>query len=180
MFILIIITWFGTVSKINERSTLIKQFWIFVLYRFFFFLEFPSSYSFLAKRGQREIKRDKHPKLKLFFYFKSYLYVIFHWNSWRKILECCNRFVVTYCFKDNRVLKGTNTPILNVYLKYDFDKVILLLISLIWNFLLCFSNIWSSFYGFRDKSGWKELILSRICMQIFHWIPWWSMPIDFA
>ena len=141
---------------INGRSTLIKQFWIFILYRWGFFLEFPSSYSFLAKRGQRETKRDKHPKLN-FFLFQVLLVYHFPLNFLKKnpgVLQqiCCH----SYCFKDNRVLKGTNTPILNVYLKYDFDKVILLLISLIWNLLPCFSNIWSSFYGFRDKSGWKE------------------------
>ena len=136
---------------INGRSTLIKQFWIFILYRCFFFLEFPSSYSFLAKRGQRR----QTPKIKTLFISSliCHLPLNFLKNNPGVLQQiCCH----SYCFKDNRVLKGTNTPILNVYLKYDFDKVILLLISLIWNLLPCFSNIWSSFYGFRDKSGWKE------------------------
>ena len=90
-------------------------------------MEFPSSYSFLAKGNQKR----QTPKIKTFL-FEVLLVCHFPLNFLKKnhgVLQqiCCH----SYCFKGNRVLKGTNTPILNVYLKYDFDKVILLLISLI-------------------------------------------------
>ena len=77
----------------------------------------------------------------------------FHWIPFWT-LRCKQIFCSSYCFKNMRGTKWTNTQIWNFYFKS-------------WVFFHFSKQIWTSSYGFQNKRGQRGQHQSSICMQIF-------------